>query len=67
LDDDGKMKGSAFFVDFSSEKELNEWLDKEPYVIGGVWKDLTIHKCNTCDPWQFNRPKAFFEKRQEKP
>ena len=64
LDDDGNMNGSVFMVDFPSEKELNEWLEKEPYVTGGVWKKISIHKCNTRDPWQFNRPKEFFEKRQ---
>jgi len=66
LDDDNNMKGSVFMVDFPSEKELNEWLEREPYVTGGVWKNITIHKCNTRDPWQFNRPKEFFEKRQNK-
>jgi len=48
-------------VDFPSEKALNEWLDKEPYVVGGVWKEIIIHKCRTRDPWQFNRPKSFFD------
>ncbi len=65
LDDDGKMKGSALFMDFPSEKELQEWLDREPYVTGEVWKSVQIHKCNTRDPWQFNRPKEFFESRQK--
>ena len=66
FDDDGKMKGSAFFVDFPSEKELNDWLKVEPYVTGEVWKEVTVHKCNTRDPWQFNRPKEFFQERQGK-
>jgi len=65
LDDDGNMKGSMLMMDFPSKKELDEWLEKEPYVTGKVWQDLTIHKCNTRDPWQFNRPKEFFEKRQK--
>lgn len=63
LHDDGSMKGSMIMVDFPSEKELDEWLDREPYVVGGVWQDVTIHKCNTRDPWQFNRDKEWFEKR----
>lgn len=62
FDDNKNMKGSAFFVDFPSEKELKEWLNAEPYVTGKVWKKITIHKCNTRDPWQFNRPKEFFIK-----
>lgn len=63
LHEDGSMKGSMILVDFASEKELKEWLNKEPYVMGDVWKDITIHKSNTRDPWQFNRPKEWFEER----
>lgn len=62
-DDDGNMKGSALMMDFESEEALQEWLDKEPYVVGDVWCDITIHKCNTRDPWQFNRSKEWFESR----
>jgi uncharacterized protein YciI len=62
LNDDGSMKGSMYVVSFPSEKELQEWLNKEPYMKGGVWKDLTIHKSNTRDPWQFNKPQKWFEK-----
>jgi uncharacterized protein len=63
LNDDGSMKGSLYVIDFPSEKELQDWLDTEPYVTGGVWKDITIHKSNTREPWQFNRPKEWFESR----
>ena len=63
--DEGEMKGSALFMDFASEEELQEWLDREPYVTAGVWKDLEVIRCNTRDPWQFNRPKEFFEDRKK--
>lgn len=65
LNDDGTMKGSMYVVDFPSEDALQEWLDCEPYVKGEVWKDITIHKSNTRDPWQFNRDKEWFEKRSQ--
>lgn len=65
LHDDGSMKGSMILVDFSSEQELQDWLDKEPYIVGDVWRDVTIHKSNTRDPWQFNRPKEWFEAREQ--
>jgi uncharacterized protein len=65
LNDDGSMKGSLYIVDFPSEKELQEWLDVEPYVVGKVWIDITVHKSNTRDAWQFNRPKEFFTERQK--
>jgi uncharacterized protein len=64
LHNDGTMKGSMILVDFASEKELQAWLENEPYVVGGVWQDITIHKSNTRDPWQFNRPKEWFDNRQ---
>lgn len=60
LNDDGTMKGSMYVMSFPSEKELQEYLDKEPYVVGKVWQDITIHKSNTRDPWQFNRPEEWF-------
>jgi uncharacterized protein YciI len=62
LNEDGSMKGSLYVVSFQSEKELQAWLDVEPYVKGGVWKDLTIHKSNTRNPWQFNRSEEWFLK-----
>jgi uncharacterized protein YciI len=64
LHDDGTMKGSMILVDFESEKELKAWLDKEPYIVGDVWRDVTIHKSNTREPWQFNRSKEWFEHRE---
>jgi uncharacterized protein YciI len=63
LHDDGSMKGSMYMVDFDSEEELNKWLEVEPYVVGDVWRELTIYKCNTRDPWQFNRSEEWFAKR----
>lgn len=61
LDDNGQMKGSMLVMDFPSEAELNKWLEKEPYVIYKVWKSITIHKAKIRDPWQFNRPREFYE------
>lgn len=63
LNDNGTMKGSMLMMDFPSESELHAWLDKEPYMTGKVWENITIHKCNTREPWQFNRPKEFFDQR----
>ncbi|NQZ84890.1 MAG: hypothetical protein HRU03_04155 [Nanoarchaeales archaeon] len=61
LDDDNKMKGSVFIMDFPSRKELDEWLKIEPYVTGNVWKEIEIHNANVRDPIQFNKSKEFFE------
>lgn len=64
-DDNKNMIGSILIFDFKDKDELDAYLEKEPYVTWGVWKDIQIHRCNTRDPWQFNRPKEFFEERQK--
>lgn len=64
LDDERKMIGSMAVMNFPSKKELQEWLDREPYVKGKVWKTIDVYKCNVKRPWKFNRPKSFFESRE---
>jgi uncharacterized protein YciI len=63
-DDSGNMVGSMYMVDFTDRAELDEWLETEPYVVGRVWQKIEVRSCNTRDPWQFNRPREFFESRQ---
>lgn len=62
LNDDGTMKGSMYLLNFENAEKLNDYLKTEPYVTGEVWRDVTIHKSNTRDPWQFNRPEEWFKK-----
>jgi uncharacterized protein YciI len=45
LDDDEKMIGSALTCEFSTRQELDDWLDKEPYVLGKVWEKIDIKPC----------------------
>jgi len=66
LDDSGNMIGSMAVMDFPSEKELQEWLKCEPYVVGKVWKTVEVYKCNVKRPWKFNRPQSFYEEREKK-
>ena len=63
LDDNNNMIGSMAVMDFPSEKELREWLDREPYMTGGVWESVEVIKCKVKKPWKFNRPQSFFESR----
>lgn len=43
LDDEGKMCGSMIVCEFDSRRALKEeWLDREPYVTGDVWKTIEI-------------------------
>ena len=42
LDDAGRMIGSTTYVAFKSRAELDAWLERDPYVTGDVWRDITI-------------------------
>ncbi len=42
LDDTGRMIGSTTYVAFESRAELDAWLERDPYVTGDVWRDITI-------------------------
>lgn len=63
LNDDGSMKGSMYVVKFPDEDSLHDYLKIEPYATGNVWQDITIHKSNTRDPWQFSHDKDWFKER----
>ena len=45
LDDAGTMIGSTMIVDFESRKELDQYLESEPYVTGKVWQKIDITPC----------------------
>lgn len=64
-DDDGNMIGSFAVMDFPTRKELDDWLEREPYVVGNVWQSVEVTICAVRDPWKFNRPKEFFEERND--
>lgn len=38
----GDMCGSALTMDFPDRAALNRWLKDEPYVTGGVWKEIKV-------------------------
>ena len=42
LDDAGRMIGSAAVAQFETRAELDEWLRTDPYVTGGVWRDIQV-------------------------
>jgi len=43
---EGQLKGSFLVMDFETRKDLDEYLETEPYVIGNVWQDIKIETCN---------------------
>lgn len=61
LHDDSSMKGSMYVLNFESEEKLQEYLKGEPYVSGNVWEEVIVHKSNTREPWQFNRPEEWYK------
>lgn len=45
LDEGGRMIGSLILCDFESREALeDQWLKREPYVLGGVWERVEIHR-----------------------
>src|SRR5579872_604786 len=61
-DENNNMIGSALFMNFKSRKELQEWLDIEPYVTEKVWETFEVKLCSVRDPWLFSQPKEYYEK-----
>jgi uncharacterized protein YciI len=51
LDEDGKMNGSMIVCEFPSRAELEQWLDKEPYVTGNVWERIEVHRAQVAPFW----------------
>ena len=39
----GRMTGSLLVVSFASRAELDDWLATDPYVTGGVWRQIEVH------------------------
>jgi uncharacterized protein len=45
LDNNGKMIGSMIVCDFPSRHHLeDQWLKREPYVIGKVWERFEVNR-----------------------
>jgi hypothetical protein len=42
LDDAGDMVGSVLLTDFASREEVEAWVAEDPYVTGGVWKEIEV-------------------------
>ncbi len=39
---EGTMVGSVMVLDLPDEAAVRAWLEQDPYMRGGVWKDITI-------------------------
>jgi hypothetical protein len=36
------MVGSVLLTDFASRDEVEAWVAEDPYVTGGVWKEIEV-------------------------
>ena len=45
-DEEGRLKGSALVVDFEDEAGVKAYLASEPYVVEGVWAQITCEPIN---------------------
>ena len=45
-DEEGRLKGSALVVDFEDEAAVKAYLASEPYVVEGVWAQITCEPIN---------------------
>ena len=42
LDGAGDMVGSVVLTDFATREEVDAWVAEDPYVTGGVWREIEI-------------------------
>ena len=42
LDDQGAMIGSTLYMNFESRAAVDQWLQSDPYVTGGVWVEIEV-------------------------
>src|SRR5882672_7270079 len=50
LDEDGNMIGSVMVVKFPSREKIEDWLKDEPFIKGGVWKNVEVRPFRP-GPW----------------
>jgi uncharacterized protein YciI len=47
------MVGSMLLVDFPDRSDVHAWLEGDPYVTGGVWKEIDVTPFRTAvGSWQ---------------
>lgn len=49
LNDEGQMIGSMMVVQFETKEQLQQWMDKEPYITGKVWEKIDIRPFKVAD------------------
>jgi uncharacterized protein YciI len=44
-DDEGDVVGSMLVMEAADRAGLDRWLKREPYVVEGVWREVTVQRC----------------------
>ncbi|MEO6316413.1 MAG: YciI family protein [Chitinophagaceae bacterium] len=44
LNEEGQMEGSVMIVQFETEDQFQKWYAAEPYITGGVWKNIELKR-----------------------
>jgi uncharacterized protein len=57
MDEAGKMNGSCMIMNFDTRKELDQWLEREPYIAGKVWERVEVIPCKVPDTFAHCFPK----------
>jgi hypothetical protein len=53
LSETGDMIGSMLLVEFPDRADVDAWLDRDPYVTEGVWRDVEVRPFRTAvGAWQ---------------
>jgi uncharacterized protein len=45
IDDEDQAIGSCRVMQFESRAELDDWLEREPYVVNKVWDNIDVRRC----------------------
>jgi len=45
LNDKGQMCGSTMILNMENEEQVNQYLDKEAYILGKVWERVEVSPC----------------------
>jgi uncharacterized protein YciI len=53
IDGAGSMIGSAAIAQFASQAELDHWLATDPYVTGGVWREIQVLPYRVAPHYEF--------------
>ncbi len=52
-DDEGRPVGSAMVFEFETRAQLDEQLEREPYVVNNVWEQVEVVPCTVGESFEW--------------